>query len=133
MTNVTLDDVMNASFGEASSIIRATFKKTVNIRQYETEVMEISSTLNMEKALTGIERMIVSAALQIQIEYEAYFQLASKGFVTASEFEDRKKYLTESINALVIKGEELMGKPVDYLFKMVTEADNTTNIPTINS
>lgn len=117
-----MNDVLNASFGEASSMVRASFKKTVNIKQYETEVVECSANLNFDKPMNGIERMICSGILQAQLEYQAYIQLLSKGYVTETQFMERKKTLENSINILTNKGEELLGKPMDYLFDMIESA-----------
>lgn len=126
MRNITMDDALKASFGETGSSIRATFKKTVNVKQYETESVEVSSTLEIDKDLTGVERMLISAILQSQLEYEAYIQLVCKGTITASEFEQRKKSLEQDMTMLANKAEEILGKPVDYLFDMIPKEDGTS-------
>ena len=46
---VNMEEIISSSFGEASSEIRANFKKTVLIRQYETEVIELETTLKLDK------------------------------------------------------------------------------------
>jgi hypothetical protein len=43
--------------------------------------------------------------------------------VTDKEFNDRKLNLEQSVNTIKIKGEQLLGKPLDYLFDMVSEAE----------
>ena len=121
--DINMDKIMGASFGESSEIIRASFKKTINVRQYETETIELSSTLNIEKPLCGIERLIMSATLQAQLEYEAYVQMLAKGYVTQTEFDNRKLVLESDVAALVSKGEQLLGKPVDYLFEIAANND----------
>lgn len=113
---VTMDNVMNASFGETGSSIRATFKKTINVRQYETETYEASTTLELEREVSGIERMIISSLLQAQLEYAGYIQLHQKGYVSDNEFNTRKQCLEEDVNLLKMKGEKLLGKSLDYLF-----------------
>ena len=123
MAEVTMDRIMSASFGETASSIRSTFKRTINIRQYETETLELSSTLDISRSLCGIERMVISAILQAQLEYEAYIQMSMKGYITSSEFDMRKKVLTEDIAGLVAKGEALLGKPLDYLFDLANTAE----------
>lgn len=126
MTEVTMDRIMSASFGETASSIRSTFKRTINIRQYETETLELSSTLDIGRSLCGIERMVISAILQAQLEYEAYIQMSMKGYITSSEFDMRKKVLTEDVAGLVAKGEALLGKPLDYLFDLANTAEVTS-------
>lgn len=123
MAEVTMDRIMSASFGETASSIRSTFKRTINIRQYETETLELSSTLDIGRSLCGIERMVISAILQAQLEYEAYIQMSMKGYITSSEFDMRKKVLTEDVAGLVAKGEALLGKPLDYLFDLANAAE----------
>ena len=119
MANVTMNEIMKASFGETSSSIRGTFKKTVNVKQYETESVEVSSTLEVDRPLTGIERMLMSAILQAQLEYEAYIQLTCKGTITNSQLETRRQELERDVNLLKAKAEELLGKPVDYIFDLI--------------
>ena len=114
---LTIEKIMGASFGETSSEIRATYKKTVNIRQYETEVIELETTLRLEQAVTGGERMLISALLQAQLEYTAYCQLAFKGLVTSDQLMQRKTYLEEGINAIRTKVEGILGKSLDGLFE----------------
>ena len=114
--SITIEDVMKSSFGEASSEIRASYKKTVLIKQYETEVIELDTTLKIDKELTGAERMVLSAALQVQLEYTAYCELAFKGLVTNTELNSRKKQLEESLNALNDKAESLLGRKLTEYF-----------------
>ena len=110
---LTIDDVLKASIGEASSEIRASFKKTVLVRQYETEVVELDTTLKLDKPVTGCERMLISALLQIQLEYTAYCQLVFKGMVTETEFNQRKSVLASDINAIMAKAEALLGRSLE--------------------
>lgn len=115
---ITLDDVLKSNFGEASSEITASFKKTILIRQYETEVVEYSTTLKLDKPVSGAERVLISAMLQIQLEYTAYADLAHKKYVTETEFNQRKSVLTEEINNLLRKAESVLNRPLDDYFKV---------------
>lgn len=121
MSTVDMNKIMGASFGESCETIRATFKKTVNIKQYESEAIELTTTLDVKRPLTGIERMIISAILQAQLEYEAYIQLACKNIVTGIELSDRKYALEKDVNSLMLKAEEILGRPADYLLEMVEQ------------
>lgn len=113
MRPLTVEDIMNSTFGETSSEIRATYKKTVLIKQYETEVVELETKLKVEKALSGAERMFISAALQVQLEYTAYCQLAFKGLVTNSQLLSRKKELEQGLTAIKVKAEKVLGRSLD--------------------
>lgn len=112
---VTINDALKASFGEANNTIRASFKKTVLIRQYETEVIELETTLNIERNLQGAERAFIVALLQIQLEYTAYATLLCKGLVTQEEFDKRKAELEQEVNILKQKAEGVLGRSLDYL------------------
>jgi len=106
-----MDDIMNASFGEVSNKIKGTFKKTINIRQYESEVLEIESELDIgDKELVGAERMLISALLQAQLEYTVYCNLAFKGLVTNTELQTRREELVEAVNTIKDKAESILGK-----------------------
>ncbi len=108
---LSMDDIMNASFGEVSNKIKGTFKKTINIRQYESEVLEIESELDIgDKELVGAERMLISALLQAQLEYTVYCNLAFKGLVTNTELQTRREELVEAVNTIKDKAESILGK-----------------------
>lgn len=111
---ITMDSIMGASFGETSNTIRATFKKTVLVRPYETEVVELESVLDVgDKQLTGAERMLMSATLQAQIEFTGYCSLACKGYVTQEELNQRAKELTHGVSVIKAKAEQVLGKTLD--------------------
>ncbi len=113
MSTITMESILGSSFGAASETIRATYKKTVLIRQYETEVIELETTLKLDKNITGAERMFISAALQTQLEYTAYCQLAFKGLVTQSDLNSRKSDLLKALDTIKMKAEQVLGKSLD--------------------
>lgn len=109
---ISMDRVMEASFGEVSNKLTVTFKKTVLIRDYETEVIEATNTVDLEHPVSGIERMFISALLEVQMEYTVYINLATKGLVTASELELRKKSLEEELYSIKYKADKVLGDGV---------------------
>lgn len=111
--SISVDQIMQSSFGEASQTLRATYKKTVLIKQYETEVVELETTLKIDKQLTGAERMFITAALQVQLEYTAYCQLAFKGLITQTELTSRKSELEGGLQAIKTKAEAKLGRSLD--------------------
>lgn len=64
MSTLNMDDILNASLGEVSNKLSVTFKKTVLVRSYETEVVEAVTEVNLDQEITGIERMFVTAILK---------------------------------------------------------------------
>lgn len=106
---INMDNIMNASFGEVSNKLTVTFKKTVLIRDYETEVIEATNSVEFDHPLIGIERMFVAAILEIQMEYTAYINLATKGIVTQSELAMRRKSLEEGLYSIKYKADQILG------------------------
>lgn len=119
---INMDDIMNASMGEVSNELTITFKKTVQIRDYETEVIEAVNKVTMDNTLVGIERMFILGILEAQMEYAVYCNLATKGLVTKSELADRKKSLEETVYSIQYKADALLGK--GKIDKYITYNDN---------
>lgn len=109
---IEMDKIMQASFGEVSNELAVTFKKTVLLRQYETEVIESTSTVKFEHPLTGIERMFVTAILEIQMEYTAYINLTTKGLITNTQFQQRKEELEQSLYNIKVKADTILGEGI---------------------
>ena len=113
MTNkIEMDKVMQASFGEISNDLTVTFKKTVLLRQYETEVIESTSTVKFDHPLIGIERIFVTAILEIQMEYTAYINLTTKGLITNTQFQQRKEELEQNLYNIKVKADQILGAGV---------------------
>ncbi|MBO5386786.1 MAG: hypothetical protein J6A59_01400 [Lachnospiraceae bacterium] len=109
---ISMDSIMDASLGEVSNKITTTFKKTVLIRDYETEVIEATNSVEFDHPLIGIERMFVTAVMEIQMEYTAYVNLMAKGLITQSEFSIRKKSLEEGLYSIKFKADSILGAGV---------------------
>lgn len=110
MNRIPMEDIMNASLGEVSNKITIKFKKTVQVRQYETETIEAMSSVEIEEPLVGIERMFVSAIIAAEMEYTTYLSLASKGYVTSRELAERKQVLEEELYSIKYKADTILGK-----------------------
>lgn len=109
---IPMDSIMEASLGEVSNKLTITFKKTVLIRDYETEVIEATNSVEFDHSLVGIERMFVTAILEIQMEYTAYINLASKGIITQSQLTERKLMLEQSLYTIKVKADQVLGAGV---------------------
>lgn len=114
---MTLNDILNASFGETSNILRVNFKKTLLIRQYETEVVEGSSEVTVDRPITGAERAFITALMRAQIEYQIYADLFVKGTVTRDEYAQKVNVLETSMTSIKNKAEEVIGKSLDSYLK----------------
>lgn len=113
---MVLNDILSASFGEAKNNIRVSFKKTVLIRDYETEVIEGSCEVEVANEVSGAERVLMLAVAQAQMEYEAYVNLLMKGLVTQQAFDNRIKCLVSEVGAIKAKAEACTGKSMDKYF-----------------
>lgn len=118
MSKLTIENVLDASLGESSNQLNVSFKKTVLIRDYETEVIEASTNVVLDKELNGAERTFVTALLRVQLEYEAYCNLLMKGLVTQTAFNNRKADLEQELNLLKDKVETITGKSVEEFIKI---------------
>lgn len=113
---LTFTDLMKAGFNEEKSTIVARFKKTINIRQYESEVIEMETTLNLDKKISGVERMLIVSFLETQLEYSAYYNLKVKGQIRDEEFNLRSNQLLEVCNNIAVTFEQMTGKDIfEYL------------------
>lgn len=116
---LSLEDVMQASLGETSNKLTVTFKKTVLIRDYETEVIEATTSVDLDEKISNIERMFITAMLEVQMEYTAYCNLAAKGLVTNIELSNRKQSLEEGLYAIKYKADSLLGQgKIDRFLKI---------------
>ena len=115
---LNMDDILDCSLGDNEDncdSLRISFKKTINIRQYESEVSEVEVTLRVPNNISGAERMLMLAIMQAQAEYEVYCALAFKNQITPQEFDRRKQELIEGVNKMYIKAKELTGKSLSNI------------------
>lgn len=112
MNRLSMEDIMSSSFGEVSNKLEVTFKKTVLVRDYETEVVEATTSVELDHGVKGIERMFITALMQVQMEYTAYCNLAAKGIVTNTQLVERKKELEEAAYAIKYKADTILGPGV---------------------
>lgn len=113
---VDIAKMLQAKLGESGSKIKVLFRKTIYIRQYESEVVEIEASIDVPNEVSGAERDLMAATLQAQVEYQGYNQLHTKGFVTAEELEARKTSLIQELNYIKAAGEQVTGKSMDKYF-----------------
>lgn len=110
MNNVNMDNILGFSLGERSNSLEVEFKKTLFIRDYETEVIDSRVTIDLDRQLNGMQRAFVCAVVRAQLEYEAYVALLVRGAVTQNEFNTRKAAIEGDINNLIVKAESLFGE-----------------------
>lgn len=111
-----MDKILGAKFGEATSTVRAAYKKTVKIREYETEVTELESTLDIDTPLDGWDRIVLNGVMMAQLEYSAYVMLLSKKQITQETLIQKKQELQDGVNSLIAKAEQMTGRSMDKYF-----------------
>lgn len=114
---LTMEDIMRAKMGDIPDTGELTvrFKKTINVKQYESEVVEASMSLKSDNNWTGAERMLALALMQAQLEYEVFCSLAFKGVINQTELSQRKVELEQAVNSIKLKAEAVLGRGVDKL------------------
>ncbi len=124
---VNMDNILDFSLGERSNSLEVEFKKTLFIRDYETEVIDSKVNIQLDRQLSGMQRAFVCAVIRSQLEYEAYVSLLAKGSVTQTEFITRKTSIESEINNLIAKAEAMFG--VGYLdeFMSIKGINGTNN------
>jgi len=105
-----MEDLLGMSFGDVASEIDVTVKKTVNIRQYENETVEMNVKLKMDEPLSSGERLFVTEAVAVQLEYALFANMYAKKLVTETEFKMRKEELEAAITSVRNKVETVTGK-----------------------
>ena len=112
---INMDNIMSASLYDDSNSLRVVFKKTIQKRQYEPEVIEVETTVNLDGRLLGPERMLILAIIAAQVEYTAMVNLVYKGQISPEELDERKRALVNSVNALKEKAEKLTGTSMEHI------------------
>ena len=99
--SLNINDIMLAGVPtKESSKIRVSFKKTVQIRDYESEVIEMSAELDTPDGTTSAQRAAYEALMYSQLRYIGYLQLLFRSRVTQGEFDAEITAITNSCTAM---------------------------------
>lgn len=112
-----INKVMQATLGEIDNKIKVRFKKTVQVKQYETEVIEAETEVTVDKEISGGERMLMTSILAVQLEYTSLCNLVYKGIITPQELETRRTELINGLQAIKAKAEKVLGKSLEEYFE----------------
>lgn len=114
---MNINDILEASFGETSDKLRVNFKKTILVQQYETEVFEAETEVELDHNITGAERVFLTALMKSQMEYTVYVDLYVKKQITKEQYEDRKKDIITTISSIKAQAEGVLGYSLDKYIK----------------
>lgn len=120
-----MDNMLKSRAG-SNETIRVVFKKTINIAQYETEVIEADTSVDVPCGITGIERMIISHILFSELEYEVLLRLVIKGVVSKQDMDKAVDKSEHGLKLLYAKAESLGVKPaVEKYINGMNWSDNS--------
>lgn len=105
-----MDKLLSSKLGEKSNKLSVTFRKTIQLKQYEPETFEVSSELEYDRELSSMERDTLSNILQSTLEYGVLCHLYKRQLISKDEFAYNKSSLELSSEAMLKKFETITGK-----------------------
>lgn len=115
----TIEDLLAIEFTEEKQTVEAVFRKTVYIRQYETEVYECRAEVTLEGSVDGFERNLIVSILRAQLENSVYTDLYIKKIVTKTEYDNNVQNILVTINSLINQYEKEYGRDIRELLRKV--------------
>lgn len=97
----SIEDIFSLSIMSNREDIRVSFKKTVNTKQYESEVVEASTTISIDNRVSNEERNLIIQIVEAQLEYSVMYSLMTKSLVTREEFNTRQNDMLTTINSFI--------------------------------
>lgn len=119
-----MNTLLSADFGEKSSKIKVSFKRTIQIEQYNPETMQVDTEVEFEGHMSAIERDAIICVLQATTEYQALIHLYKKELIDSQEFVSTRTKLEKSCEDVLTKYEKLTGKSRDSILKRVENMEN---------
>lgn len=102
-----MTNILNSRINNKGETITVSYEKKINVKQYETECLSASTSVVLEKPVTGIERAYIEALLLAQLEYSIYVQAGYRGYVTQAELTQRIAEIETTISALFAKAQSI--------------------------
>lgn len=114
---------LSYDIGGRENRITVAFKKTCNVRPYESETVEATTEIVIDTSLKGYERQFVLAVAQASVELEVYNNLLAKGLISVQEHTERIKaldFLLKDLERQDIQmyGEDALNKLKEYLVEV---------------
>lgn len=111
-----VDNMLTCTLGETDSDLKITYKKTVKVREYETEVTEVTNEIRIDKEISGMERIFISEILKCQSEYCVYIDLLEAGLVTKDEYMIKRNEIEAKLSTMKQRAKSV-GVNVDKYLK----------------
>lgn len=133
--NLKLDDILKAKVGMTKEL-SASFRRVINVGNYETKTYEQSMSVELDREVTGAERDVALAVLQAQLEYNCTAKMFIDGDITEQDYRNTVTSLEVGINALTDKVIKC-GIDVTDILRLATDeggdAVTTTLTQTVNN
>lgn len=99
---MNIESILSAGIGSSTENgrLRMNFKKTINIRQYETEVIEASLDIPITPNMTGAKLEMIESVALAKIEYGIMWNLLAREMITQEEFNNCKLKLENDIEIM---------------------------------
>lgn len=104
-----INSILKANLGESKCKLKASFRKTINTAQYETEVIEATQEIEIDFGMPQIIRGCINQLLQANVELQVYTELASKGIITSEAYATEKHNIENYVLAYENKARGLIG------------------------
>lgn len=123
MGNYTINDILGAGFGETKGKISAKFRKSILIKDYHPEEIELEAELEVGN-ISGMDRVLITALLEAQLELTAYMNLLFEAKITQEQYNKRTEQIQVEINSIAGKYEKLTGKSADEYLTQIKDRTN---------
>ena len=103
IANLTLEGLFNMTIPTTNNKIKVMARKTINVKPYETEEYNAEIEVELDGAITNMERSVLVEVLHISLEFSIYTQVYLRNQITQEEFLTRKQNMLDSIMTLCNK------------------------------
>ena len=98
-----IDDILRQRIQSKKETITVSFEKKINVKQYETEVLSATASVDIDGDIPSIERVYIESLLSAQLEYSVFAQALFRGFITQTEMTDRSHQIESNMTTLIEK------------------------------
>lgn len=98
---MTMSEILASNVGSAvqDGKLRVTFRKTVCLRQYETEVVEADFEVPVTPDDVANRLPYIESLALAKLEYGVMFNLYAAHLITEEQFAERKRQLEDAVTA----------------------------------
>ena len=102
-----MNSILKNKINNKGETITVSYEKKINVKQYETETLSATTSVVLDRDISGMERVYAETLLAAQLEYSIYVQAGYKGYVTQAELTQRIKELETTMTAIVAKAQSV--------------------------